>query len=195
MKKLLIIILILLALIIGALAYMGAFAGVEFEERTTSTYTLVYENYVGDYSTTNKVMDRIYLSLLEDGIETTKGFGIYFDNPQEVPAEECRSRVGCIVEPADKTKLEAVADKYNIQTWEARPCIVTEFPYKNQFSILLGIMKVYTAFEAYLKDKNIEPQPIMELYDEPAKKILYIMPLENPPVWDEAQAPEPTESE
>ncbi len=41
----------------------------------------------------------LYYDLKDNySIETTKGFGLYYDNPQDVDKDKLRSIVGCIVE-------------------------------------------------------------------------------------------------
>jgi predicted XRE-type DNA-binding protein len=50
-----------------------------------------------------------------------------------------------------------------------------EFPYKNSFSIIAGIIKVYPKIEQYIQDNNLKTNEIMEIYDVPSNKIIYLM--------------------
>ena len=52
---------------------------------------------------------------------------------------------------------------------------MVEFPFRNKFSIFVGIMRVYPAMESYLEQMGYEEAPVMEIYDVPNKKIIYIM--------------------
>jgi len=181
MKKL--IISIIVFSIFGAFIYAlysGAMADVVITEREMGTYTLVFKKNVGSYSKIKPVMDAVYTQLKNDGIETTKGFGIYYDNPNKVADYMLRSDVGCIVETWQKKKLDAVKDKYNITQFHQPHCVVVEFPYKSQLSIILGVIKVYPQLLKYMESKKYKSSTSMEIYDLPAGKIYYIMPFEAP---------------
>lgn len=169
-----------ITLLLIALVYFlfsaGFFANVTIEEKNVGPYTLVYEEFIGDYKNTPKIQDKIYYALLNDyKIETLKGFGIYYDNPKEVSRDKLRSEIGCILEEKDLARVEELKTKsFKIKEFPKTNAIVIEFPFNNQFSILAGIMKVYPKLEAYRKEKNYKPREVMEIYDVPSKKILYI---------------------
>ena len=120
-------------------------------------------------------MDKIYNSLLnEDKIETFKGFGVYYDNPQKVEKSELRSEAGCILEKTDIDKLPNLEKKYTVRTFPEKEYIITEFPYKGKISIFFSIMKVYPALNKFAKQNGYnEESSVMEIYDIPNKKILY----------------------
>ena len=170
------IILILILLAFIYLASLGLFDEVKLEEKQTGPFTVVYEEHIGPYQETGTVQDKIYYKLLnEEKIETFKGFGIYYDNPKEVAAEELRSEVGSILEEKDLDKIDVLKEKgYQIKTIETQHSIVATFPFKNKLSIMLGIMKVYPAMEKHIQANNYQPTPSMEIYDVPNKQIIYI---------------------
>ena len=174
MKVVLIILAVLMALLIVIFAYYGGFQKISFRIENQGGETVVYENVTGDYSQSPKVSDRIYYTLLNDEkIETTKGFGIYYDNPKTVAKENLRSEIGCIVENADSATLTKLAEKYQVKTLPKNDFIVTEFPFKGKLSVLLGIMKVYPAMDKFNKEQGGIEGPITEIYDVPNKKIIY----------------------
>jgi DNA gyrase inhibitor GyrI len=174
-KVILYVIIAFLVLIIIIYAYYAGFKKVVFQTSEQGGETLVYEELTGDYNQSGVVMDRIYNSLLKDEkIETFKGFGIYYDNPQEVEKSKLRSAVGCILEKRDSAKLNELKKKYKIETCPTGKYITTEFPFKGKMSVMLGIMKVYPAMSKYIKEKGLnEKGAVMEIYDTPNKKILY----------------------
>ena len=178
MKTLGIIVLILAAifLILGLfLARNGLFATVEIAEKDAGPYLMVYARHIGDYKNVAPVMDALYHDLKDNfGIATTRGFGLYYDNPQEVAAEELRSIVGCIVDDKTIEELTEAGIKYQVAMYPASPSIVAQFPYKSQLSIILGIFKVYPKLDEYLTQQNAPKVPIIELYDQPNEKIQYI---------------------
>ena len=168
------IVIIVLVIIVGTVyAYYGGFRTIKFTEEIQGGETLVYEEMMGDYSQSPTVQMKIYEALLNEGIETTKGFGIYYDDPKTVETSQLRSEVGCIVEGLDCEAIAQLSEKYNVKTLPAGNCIVTEFPNKGMLSILIGIIKVYPALETYCKQQGANNSPVMEIYDVPNKKIIY----------------------
>ena len=174
MKIVLLIIIVLIITIIVTYAYYGGFKKINFSVEEQGGEILVYENMIGDYKQTPTVSDKVYYSLLNDyGIATTKGFGIYYDNPKEVEKSKLRSEIGCIVENLDSVTIDKLSNKFQIKTQPFKNYITTEFPFKGKLSVMFGIMKVYPALEKYLKEHRYSDSPIMEIYDVPNKKIIY----------------------
>jgi len=165
----------IVAIILGFAAYWGAFKSIQFSVAEQDGETLVYVEITGDYRQSGVVMDRVYYSLLNDyNIETFKGFGIYFDNPQKVETSKLRSELGCIIEESDIHRLKELEGKFKIRTYPKGKYIVAEFPYKGKLSVMLGIMKVYPALNKFIKENGYnEEGAIMEIYDTPGKKIFY----------------------
>jgi len=177
-KIILIILAVLAVLFLVIYAYYGGFTKVSFRIENQGGEIIVYENVTGDYSQTTKVSDRIYYTLLNDEkIETTKGIGIYYDNPKTVAKENLRSEIGCIVENADSATLTILPEKYQVKTLPQSEFIVTEFPFKGKLSILFGIIKVYPALNKFCEEKGYAESPITEIYDVPNKKIIYRKPI------------------
>lgn len=166
----------ILFVLIVVLFHAGFFAGVSITEKEVGPYTLVYEDFIGAYKNTPKVQDKIYNSLLNDyKIETYKGFGIYYDNPKEVPEEKLRSEIGCILEEKDSARIEELkAKNFKIKEFPKTNAVVVEFPFNSSLSIIAGIMKVYPKLGEYRKEHNLPMREVMEIYDVPAKKIIYV---------------------
>ncbi len=174
--KLAVIITIGIALILLALyAWFGGFKKIQFTIQETGGESLIYESHTGDYKNVGKVMDQMYYSLLnEEKVECFRGFGIYYDNPRVVEKEKLRSEVGNILENPTPDLLDRLSNKYTIKTLEKQRFLVTEFPYKNPFSVFMGIMRVYPAINRYIKENNLSEEGfVMEIYDVPQKKIVY----------------------
>ena len=96
MKKVLavsgIILGIVLTALIAILIHAGLFFKVQVTEAISGPYTIVYTEQTGDYSKANKAGMDIYQTLIaEFGVNPTKGFGIYYDNPQTVAKDKLRS--------------------------------------------------------------------------------------------------------
>jgi len=174
--KIALIILGLVVIILAALfIYYGGLRRVDFSIAKQGGETLVYVEQVGDYSKSAGPIDKMYYSLLnEEGIETFRGFGIYYDNPQKVEKSRLRSEVGNILEDPDPAILKKLEGKYNIKTLPEKEYIVTEFPYRGKLSVIIGIMKVYPAMNRFVKENGFDEDGwVMEIYDMPGKKIVY----------------------
>lgn len=123
-------------------------------------------------------MDKVYQSLLEDGINPSLGIGIYLDNPKTKDANDLRSEVGSIIELNDIEKLDQSGEKYKIKTIGMSNNAVINFPYKNMFSFMLGPIKVYPILEEYLNKKGIEwteEMSAIEIYDQENEIISYMV--------------------
>ncbi|MFV0417589.1 MAG: GyrI-like domain-containing protein [Dysgonomonas sp.] len=180
MKK---IVKILLTLLIGIIvvltavyAYYGGFKLITFEVKEAGGEVLVYEIVSGDYSQSPIYMDSVYSVLLNKfNIETTKGAGVYYDNPQQIEKSKLRSEIGCLLDaPIDSTQMAEISRKFKVKTLPKTNYIIGEFPHKGMMSVLVGIMKVYPALTKYIEKNGYKDAgPVIEIYDVPQKKIIY----------------------
>ncbi len=186
MKKFLVFIGLIIIVIVLMLSYYGLFTEVKIVEREVGPLWLVYEKHIGDYKNVGPVMDIIYNDLLSNAsIEAAKGFGLYYDNPQEIEKEKLRSIVGCILEKGDENKIEDLKDKYKIKEYPSSKSVVVEFPFKGMLSIFIGIFKVYPKLSEYIKNHSYSQAPIMEIYDRTNKKITYVASVKlDPGIFD-----------
>ena len=167
--------------IIGGAAllyYSWYFTKIVITEQAMGPYTLVYEAYTGAYSTVGPVMDKIYNGLIEDAqIKTDKWFGIYYDDPAVVAADQLRSDIGVIVDDQYSSELFRLQGKYNLKTWDKQKALVVEFPYQSPLHIIAGVLKVYPELAKYTIANKIQMHEVMEIYDKTNKKIFYVMPI------------------
>lgn len=175
LKWLLIIVLVLAGLAFIFLAYMGVLTKPSVFEAKTGPYLFAYEEYVGPYMNAGKICDKVYNSVKKDGIETTRGLGIYFDNPSLVPADKLRSQCGVVIEDKDAAKFSKISGKYRSKRIKAAENLVVEFPIRNSLSYAVGPMKAYPALAEYAQSKNYKVTGTYELYDMPAGKIFFVM--------------------
>ncbi len=175
LKIVLIVIALLIAIVVVVYIYYGGLSKVVVKEEVQGGEILVYEEVTGDYAQSGKFTDKVYYALLNnEGIATTKGFGVFLDDPQQVEKSKLRSEVGCIVEGLDSTQIAKLAAKYKVRTYPKGNYITAEFPFKGHMSIMIGLMKVYPQIDKYIKENAISDKgSIMEIYDVPNKKIIY----------------------
>ena len=176
-KITLVVLILIIVAIVLFLNYVGFFSKIVIEEKEMGPYVLVYEDHKGDYRGTRKIQDNIYDSLLNKyGIETFKGFGVYYDDPKKVSKEELRSIAGCILDESDYNSIEKLKENnFKVTETSKQRSIVVEFPLKNTLSVFIGIMKVYPEINKFVEKNGLKQKEIMEVYDVPAKKIIYIM--------------------
>ena len=174
-KWLFIVLLVLAGISFIFLAYMGALTKPSVSEAKMGPYLFVYEEYVGPYMNAGKICDKVYKSVKNDGIETTRGLGIYFDNPSKVPADKLRSQCGVVVEDKAAAKFIKVSRKYSFKKMKAANSLVVEFPIRNVLSYMVGPMKAYPALNEYVMAKGYKVGSVYEIYDMPAGKIFFVM--------------------
>lgn len=160
--------------IISLLTYYGAFKKISIAPATFDECWFVYKTCKGPYAQTAKVSDSIYYDLLaNEKIETYKGMCLFYDNPKEVSPDECRSAVGCILEEKDSSHIAALKEKYQVRKLSSGEAFRATFPYKGKPSVIMGVMKVYPALFAFMKEKGRANEPIIELCDVPQKMFFY----------------------
>lgn len=168
----------LVIVLLGFMAYLGVFSSIKVTEKTTGPYFYVYKEFVGDYTKTGKVFDDVWLTLEKNKIAYHYGIGIYFDNPENTPAEKLRSHCGVSLDKGDIPRALA-ADK-TLKAGEIKQATraFVAFPIKNFFSYFIGPLKVYPALMEYAKANGYEEMVVgIEVYDNANKLSYYLMDL------------------
>ena len=171
------IILVIVFVAAAIWVYYGGWTTIVFSNPEQGGEILVYKEVIGDYSNTKDITEEVY-NVLKDSlkIETCSGFGIFFDNPDEVKKDECRSEVGCILESKDIDKIPEIQKYFRVTEFPVGQFTSTDFPYKGELSFLVGMWKVYPQVSKMMKDsKNQlgEEGPIMEIYNMQDSVITY----------------------
>jgi len=160
--------------VIGFLAYSGYFSGVQIVEKEVGPYYFIQVERWGDYKNTFKYIDSLKVALEKEGIKPERAFGIYYSDPEKVKTDSLHSIVGYILEPKDTARIiELKRKEFRIEVMGKTKSMVVDFPFRNQFSILIGINKVYPALKKYRSEKNFAPMPALEIYEK--KNIQYSM--------------------
>jgi DNA gyrase inhibitor GyrI len=123
--------------IVFGLYYFGIVQEIKINEQEVGPFKVVYETHIGDYSEVGVIQEKIYSSLVSDGINTTKSFGIYYDNPDNTDKDKLRSEIGVIIESGDYSKITGLKGKYNVKDISKTKNVVIDFPYRNKFSIII----------------------------------------------------------
>ncbi|MDU1904226.1 MAG: GyrI-like domain-containing protein [Dysgonomonas sp.] len=177
LKIVLVIIAILAIACTAVYAFYGGFSTIEIRTEKTGGDIFVYESVTGDYSQTSLYTDKIYHSLLEDSIHTTRGAGIFYDNPKHVEISKLRSEVGCLLDnEPDSLQMITISEKHKIKTIPEGNYITAQIPFKGPLSVVIGILKAYPAINKYMEENNLplDKSPVIEIYDMSNKKIVYL---------------------
>lgn len=155
--------------------YYGGFCPLPVTIERAGGEILVYREISGPYRQSGAVMDRVYDVLLKDhGIETFKGFGLYYHNPRRVKEADLRCDAGCVLEEADRHRREELSRLFPVKEFPPAEYITAAFPYKGKVSVLFSLARVYPALEAYARRKGMdEDSPVLEIYDIPRRLLLY----------------------
>ena len=169
-----IIITAILVIAVAIYTYLGGFSNLNIRTENIGGEAVVYKEITGNYNNLTPVTDEIYYYLLNElNIETYKGFGIFYDNPQQVEKDKLRADAGCIIEAKDIDCLKSIDSKYKFKTLPIEKSVVAELPYRGNISILFGFIKVFPAIDKYRKEHNLNDGPLMSIADVPNKKIIY----------------------
>ena len=173
-KWILIVIVLLIIALAAFLWYLGVFSTPKVVEQKIGPFTLVYEEYTGPYSGSGTVMARISRELKAEGISISRGFGIYLNNPNTTVPDQLKSDLGFILENKDLARVKDLKKKFKVMKWEAKDCLVAEFPLRNDLSYMVGPMKAYPELNKAIKAGGYKMGGCLEIYDMPAMKILFV---------------------
>jgi len=174
--KLVMIVLSVVIVIILVLVYIGVFSEVVIEEATMGPYTYAYVSYTGPYKDVLTPMEDLKLKLREAGFTPTRGFGVYYDDPEKIDAKILKSDVGAIIPETEFDKMEANQVNFNFETIEASDYLVAEFKIKNAIADMYIPLKVNYVLSRYLKKNNLPyPSKVIEIFDTNPNRILFLM--------------------
>ncbi|EPG73856.1 GyrI-like small molecule binding domain protein [Leptospira fainei serovar Hurstbridge str. BUT 6] len=172
---------VILLLLIAFLGYLGAFNTVEVKEEVQGPFYVVSHQQTGEYRKVGETFQILMKELPASGVKDYRMFAIYLDNPNKVPKEQLRSEVGALFSEPLKAKPQGISLTLEERTIPVRKYLVVDFPFKNFFSIFLGIYKIYPKlFEACEKRGcDLKSRYLMEIYEPVlSKNAKYLLPID-----------------
>ena len=175
MRILAVIIAIALIAFFGLSYVAGIFDKADVTLRDAGPYNLIYREHKGPYKGVRFVRYDMFRFLKEKrSIVPQKGFAIFYDNPRKKNPGGLRSVAGYITD----SLLSGVPAPYVTEVFPKTASIVGTFPLRSFMSPMTGPMKFYPEMLMLLsRQKREAAGPVMEIYDVPARKIMYIAPL------------------
>ncbi len=178
---------LLLTIIAGLLylAWCGLFASITVYERDAGPFVLVFKKHTGDYKNIGPILDEVYYTLRDKhNLDASRGFGLFYDNPQEVEKSDLRSLGGCIVDGLGLDELvrqyPEVKATFGVALFPASHSVVAEHPYRGKASVILGVFRVYPRLQQWMKKYRRPSVPVMEIYDTPGRTITYLAAFDVP---------------
>lgn len=172
------------------LIYSGLFTSIEVDtkEPPYGPMLFAYKSATGPYKEAGGLFTET-VCLMPN--KTT--MGIYYDDPDGVPADECRwdidsirsfwgifcliilsffrYAVGCILsqEPAAASTEDMermIAEGFHlVHLPKPNYCVWTSFPFRTTFSIIISIFRVYPKLKDYITSRGLCAYPAVEIYD------------------------------
>lgn len=149
------------------LVYCGLFHGVQITtgKPPIGQFTVAYKFGTGPYKNSGDTFTEATCVQ-----PTLKCFGVYYDDPRTVPAEELRWAVGSILAEDDAQPDPAVVQRYTSYDFKifsfpsTSHSVVTSFPFTSSLSVWLANIRVYPAMANYVEEKQLCAHPWLEIY-------------------------------
>ena len=151
MKKVLWIVLTLVAIVYGFLISQGLYRTVEVQQGEQGGFILVGADHVGPYMEIGGAFAEVQAQF-PDG----EFAGIYYDNPEFVAEDSLRSFAGVKVSATDGLEAIAAHPEFRLVEVEKGPSLYTDWSGgSGTVSIILGTMKAYPALKAACEETGL----------------------------------------
>ena len=171
MKIFLLIVLAVVALLLIFAIYMGAFRTITITEQDKGPFTLVYrEIAAGELNKVGSITTALDTLLQQAAITSRQPLGVYYPDGT--------GEIGFAVEHATPAQLATLAAQATVRIIPAQRCMVTEFPWRNRGSFLVGFVKVDPALSAWREAHGYKKVEALAMND--GRTIVYMQPIVRP---------------
>jgi hypothetical protein len=156
--------------------YAGLFDKMDITmSEAAGPYNLVFREHKGSYRGVRAALYDVSRYLSEKrSITPRRGFAVYYDNPRKKKQEDLRSIGGYITD----SLLSDLPAPFIAAVFPRTRSVMGIFPFRSFLSPMTGPMKFYPEMaKIRIKQKCEMAGPVMEIYDVPAKRIVYIAPV------------------
>ncbi len=166
----------LIALGFFMLWYVGVFDKIELEKREVSPYIVAGYNFKGSYQQIGPIMGEVDSLLRGAGVNSNKGFGIFFNDPNTTPEAKLESFVGNVIEGEDINKIDLIRSLgLQVDTVPSGMAWVASLGIRSQISYMVGPIRAYPMLEEAVSEANEEVSLVYEIYDLEKNLIHYSM--------------------
>ncbi|XP_073707959.1 testis-expressed protein 264 [Garra rufa] len=170
----------LILTLVGFVFYTGIFSEVVIRTGSppVKNITIAYKFRKGSY----KASGAAFTESCSIGPKLSS-VGVFYDNPNQTQADQCRYVVGSILsenEEKPDEELQRLYEKfgYKVISFPEVTCAVTSsFPNRCTLSPLCAAYRVYPELQQYIKERSLNAYPFLEICK--GDLIHYMCPLEN----------------
>jgi hypothetical protein len=165
-----IVFVILCAVLVVYLMYLGALRSVQIVEREEGPFLFIYREVPGtDQRRIGKATTELHADLESAGVRTMRPFDLFQPQDSKLP-----NQIGFVIPESDSAKL--VSLKGAIQrTIPRQRYMATDFPFRNRLSFIVGYIKVNPALAKYRSEKSYGPTYAIARND--GELITYLQPI------------------
>jgi len=174
MKKIFIILGVTIVIILGFLAYQGAFSGVTVKEEDMQGYSLMGLDHTGPYQQIGEAFEKLRKSAEAKGMKDLRFAGVYFDHPDSVPESELRALAAVVINNTqDSMLLASIPGCHPFQIVPGK-ALTAEMPTHGMISMIIAAMKAYPALNkaATEKGRMENVRYVYELYEEKSTRFI-----------------------
>jgi hypothetical protein len=147
--------------LLNRLRRAGAFQVLVFDwKELPSDRTIMFKPFKGAYKEVQRGFDET-MALTAGFYCPSESWGLYFDDPKQVGASNCRWSIGVVMDGKKTEKLEellAAKGYIKINNIPSKvKCLHTSFPFTGPLSIMLGVFRIYPAFAGACKRYRVDP--------------------------------------
>ncbi|MDG1253119.1 MAG: hypothetical protein P8N56_05505 [Schleiferiaceae bacterium] len=152
---------------VGLLIYLGLFAKLEVQTGTEGGYLLGGFYHQGPYEEIGPTFIRTAQAADSLGFPTDTLIGVYFSDPENVPADSLESYVGAVMASGDLSYVGNIDPGHLslLPIYEGAALFV-DFPRKNDLSLIIGSIRVYPFLTEEAKKRGFEVGQVYEVYSE-----------------------------
>jgi hypothetical protein len=168
MKTLLVALVALAVVLLAVAAYMGAFRRVDIAEQDKGPFTFVYRDMAaGDMSKVGEITTALNAELESQGFVNRKPLDIFYPDG--------RGEIGFEIEGVSPDRISALSTDSKLKEVPVQRCMVSEFPWRNRMSFLVGYFKVDPALAKYREQHGYRKAEAMALNN--GSVIVYMQPI------------------
>ncbi|XP_030633340.1 testis-expressed protein 264 [Chanos chanos] len=174
----LLLFLCLIVTVVGFVLYSGLLSGVVIRTGAppVKKITIAYKFQKGSYRNCGPA----FTDSCSIGPKLSS-IGIFYDNPNVTPADECRYAVGSVLSEGEEepdSALQALYEKFGykiISLPEVPHAVTTSFPNRSPVSPIFGAYRVYPELNDYVTVRRLAAYPFLEICK--GDVIYYMCPL------------------
>ncbi|MDA8771650.1 GyrI-like domain-containing protein [Flavobacteriales bacterium] len=171
MKKALIVIGGLVLVVWGLLMSQGLYSSIEIEQGEQGGFILLGMDHIGPYQEIGTAFEALRSKFPEGEFS-----GVYFDDPETVPADSLHSFAGMKVSAAEA--IRQIGLDHSLRTFEIeqRPAHFVNWGHgDNMVGIIIGTMKAYPALTAACEETGWSGDSPLAYEDYSSEGIRYVM--------------------